>query len=76
MTAINVIYQQTRANQSTVHLNGEWRGDTLNARKSMMWKCLSGSSNLAIFWVVMVLSENFTVRAPKCRAEYKQSKTS
>ena len=26
---------------------------------------------LAIFWVVMVSGENFTVRAPKCRADYK-----
>ena len=31
---------------------------------------------LAIFWVVMVSGENFNVRAPKCRADYKQSKTS
>ena len=27
---------------------------------------------LTIFWVVMVSGENFTVRAPKCRADYKQ----
>ena len=29
---------------------------------------------VAIFWVVMVSGENFKVRAPKCSADYKQSK--
>ena len=50
---------------STVRIakNGDWR------RLTVIWK-------LAISWVVVELSEHFTVRAPKWRSDDKLSKAS
>ena len=42
--------------------------------KTMIERSLTVFCKLVIFSVVMDLSENFTVRAAKCRPYYKQSK--
>lgn len=42
----------------------------------MILRCATVFCKLAVVWVVMMLRENLTERAPKCRAYYKASKAS
>ena len=49
---------------------------TIRLAENEIQRRVTVSLKLDIFWVVILLKENFTVRAPKCRAHYNQSLTS
>ena len=42
----------------------------------MIWRCLAAFYKLTVFWVVMGLSEDLSVRALKCRSDDKHHKIS